>query len=210
MTMMLLCRAVKRMAKTIIESLLALPQDNPRTPLETLPMPAPATQVVPQAPNGHTNGARPQLNTTDETALTVLGADIETRERVTISLDERFQGTYCIGSTGTGKTTLLLNMILSDIRAGRPLALIEPHSDLTKHVIATMPQERHKDVIYLDVTDNTASFSLNFYECPAGADLTEVAKIASFVMHVFEKVGIFDYPPEKVKFITVHFLSTKW
>ena len=49
-------------------------------------------------------------------------------------------------------------------------------------------QERLKDVIYLDITDSTSSFGLNFFECPAGADDTEVAKVASFVMHVFEKV----------------------
>jgi DNA segregation ATPase FtsK/SpoIIIE-like protein len=46
---------------------------------------------------------------------TVLGEDRETGEAVGLSLDERLQGLYVIGSTGTGKTTLLLNMILSDI-----------------------------------------------------------------------------------------------
>ena len=51
-----------------------------------------------------------------------------------------------------------------------------------------MPEERLKDVIYLDITDSASSFGLNFFECPAGADDTEVAKVASFVMHVFEKV----------------------
>src|SRR5437762_13470057 len=68
------------------------------------------------------------------------------------------------------------------------LLVIEPHGDLTRNVIAAMPEKRLKDVIYLDITDSASSFGLNFFECPAGADLTEVAKIASFVMHVFEKV----------------------
>ena len=51
-----------------------------------------------------------------------------------------------------------------------------------------MPEARLKDIIYLDLTDSTSSFGLNFFECPVGADDTEAAKIASFVMHVFEKV----------------------
>jgi Type IV secretory system Conjugative DNA transfer len=51
-----------------------------------------------------------------------------------------------------------------------------------------MPEERLKDVLYLDLTDSTCSFGLNFFECPTGADDSEAAIIASFVMHVFEKV----------------------
>ena len=51
-----------------------------------------------------------------------------------------------------------------------------------------MPQGQLKDTIYLDITDSSSSFGLNFFECPGGADDTEVAKVASFVMHVFEKV----------------------
>jgi hypothetical protein len=48
---------------------------------------------------------------------TVLGDDRETGEAVSLTLNERLQGLYVIGATGTGKTTLLLNMILSDIYA---------------------------------------------------------------------------------------------
>jgi hypothetical protein len=55
-------------------------------------------------------------------------------------------------------------------------------------VIAAIPQERLNDIVYLDITDSSGSFGLNFFECPAGADLTEMAKVASFVMHTFEKV----------------------
>jgi type IV secretory system conjugative DNA transfer VirD4/TraG family protein len=140
------------------------------------------------APNGHTNGTRPQPGFPDESMSTVLGPDCETGEPVTISLKERLLGLYVIGATGTGKTTLDLNMILSDIHQKRGVFLVEPHSDLTRAVIAAMPEEQLKDVIYLDLTDSTSSFGLNFFESPAGADVTEVAKIASFVMHVFEKV----------------------
>jgi hypothetical protein len=124
----------------------------------------------------------------EDRPTTILGMADTTGRKVWLSLRQRFQGVYCIGATGVGKSVLLLNMILSDIRLGRGVCLIEPHGDQTRQVIAAMPKERLKDVIYLDITDSTSSFGLNFFECPAGADLTEVAKIASFVMHVFEKV----------------------
>jgi len=93
-----------------------------------------------------------------------------------------------LGVTGAGKSTLDLNLITSDIRQGLGVCLIEPHGDLTRQVIAAMPEERLNDVIYLDLTDSHRSFGLNFFECPPGADVTEVAKIASFVGHVFEKI----------------------
>jgi hypothetical protein len=123
-----------------------------------------------------------------ERLATPLGTDVETWQEVGIPLPARFQGVYCIGATGTGKTTLLENMVLSDISKNHGLCLIEPHGDLTKHVIAAMPERRLNDVIYLDITDSTSSFGLNFFEVEAGADDTEIAKVASFVMHLFETV----------------------
>src|SRR4029450_1575245 len=79
-------------------------------------------------------------------------------------------------------------MILSDICSNHGMCLVEPHGDITRAVIAAMPERRLNDVIYLDITDSTASFGLNFFECSPGADLSEVAKVASFVMHLFEAV----------------------
>jgi hypothetical protein len=151
------------------------------------PLPVTVQNVRPALPVSAT-GTRPQPQARVDNASIVLGTDIQTGQKVTISLKELLQSLYGIGTTGSGKSTLLLNMILSHIRLKRGVCLIEPHGDGTKQLIAAMPEERLKDVIYLDITDSTASFSLNFFECPAGADLTEVAKIASFVMHVFEKV----------------------
>jgi hypothetical protein len=119
---------------------------------------------------------------------TTLGTDSATDKEVCITLPARFQGVYCIGATGTGKTTLLLNMILSDIHLNRGICLIEPHGDLTRQVIAAMPEQRLEDVIYLDLADSSRSFGLNFFQCEAQAEVSDVAKVASFVMHVFEKV----------------------
>jgi DNA segregation ATPase FtsK/SpoIIIE-like protein len=65
------------------------------------------------------NGTAPQPRTLDESSIvTVLGTDIKTGQEVTVSLKERYMGLYVIGATGTGKTTLDLTMILSDINQG--------------------------------------------------------------------------------------------
>ena len=60
---------------------------------------------------------------------------------------------YLIGKTGTGKSTLLLNMIVSDIREGRGVALIDPHGDLAERVLDFVPKERIDDVIYFNPGD---------------------------------------------------------
>ncbi len=46
---------------------------------------------------------------------------------------------YIIGKTGTGKSTLLANMVISDIQNGNGLALIDPHGDLAEEVLALYP-----------------------------------------------------------------------
>jgi ABC-type cobalamin/Fe3+-siderophores transport system ATPase subunit len=48
--------------------------------------------------------------------MLILGSDIADGEQVTLSSDDRKQGTYIIGVNGTGKTVLLLNIALSDIQ----------------------------------------------------------------------------------------------
>ena len=166
------------------------PKTHPPQPGAAKPPSLPHPRPQPPLPQGQ----RPNASGTaaddldEDRPTTILGIADTTDRKVWLSLRQRFQGVYCIGAAGVGKSVLLLNMILSDIRLGRGVCLIEPHGDQSHQVIAAMPAERLKDVIYLDITDNTASFSLNFFEAPVGADITEVAKIASFVMHVFEKV----------------------
>jgi hypothetical protein len=78
-------------------------------------------------------------------------------------------------------------MILADIRAGYGVALIEPH-DLTAKVLAGIPDERLPDVVYLDMTDLQSVFSVNLFAVDDPTDMNEVARAASFVMHLFERV----------------------
>jgi len=68
---------------------------------------------------------------------------------------------YIIGKTGTGKTTLLQNMILSDIKDGNGLALVDPHGDLAEALLNFIPRRRIKDLIYFNPADLEFPIGLN-------------------------------------------------
>lgn len=72
-----------------------------------------------------------------------------------IDAHERRQHVYLLGQTGTGKSTLLRNMIIQDIEAGRGVGLIDPHGDLAEEVLDYIPPWRTDDVVYFDPTDRS-------------------------------------------------------
>jgi Type IV secretion-system coupling protein DNA-binding domain len=122
------------------------------------------------------------------TLYAVIGTNLKTSKYVPIPLEDRQLGLYIIGTTGTGKSTLLANLILTDIKQGLGVCLIEPHGDLTKKVLSCIPEERLQDVILLDLMDSEYPFGLNIFECRNPKDINEVAKTVTFVFHVFEKM----------------------
>jgi hypothetical protein len=121
-------------------------------------------------------------------SYSILGADVKESTDIRISQQERRQGLYIIGTTGTGKSTLIANLILTDISQGLGVCLIEPHGDLTNTVLGGITEQRLKDVIYLDVTDSEYPFGLNLFECREPSTIREMALTANFVQHVFEKI----------------------
>lgn len=68
---------------------------------------------------------------------------------------------YIIGKTGTGKSTLIQNMVISDIREGNGLCLIDPHGDLAEGILDFIPKKRVKDVIYFNLADLEYPIALN-------------------------------------------------
>jgi hypothetical protein len=127
-----------------------------------------------------------------QTPYSIIGTDIEEENiEIGISLKARLQSTYIIGQNGTGKTALISNLIHQDIGNNLGLALLDPHGDLTKAVISSMPENRLKDVIYLNLEDVDYPFGLNLFECPC-LTISDIAKTASFVYHVFQKIWQLD------------------
>ncbi|OGY21170.1 MAG: hypothetical protein A3A65_03530 [Candidatus Chisholmbacteria bacterium RIFCSPLOWO2_01_FULL_49_14] len=83
--------------------------------------------------------------------------------KVYISGDDRQRHMYIIGKTGTGKSELLKEMILQDIRAGKGVCFIDPH-DMVEKLMELIPPERAEDVIYFDPSDTERPMGLNMLE----------------------------------------------
>src|SRR3954452_5414555 len=100
-----------------------------------------------------------------QTSYSIIGADLNEDVDIGISLKARLLTTYLIGASGTGKSTLVANLVISDIKSGLGVAVLDPHGDLIKTIIAALPENRVKDVIYLNIEDVDHPYGLNLYEC---------------------------------------------
>ena len=78
-----------------------------------------------------------------------------------LSIDDARQHLHLIGPTGTGKSTLLANLICQDIAAGRSVVVVEPKGDLVQDVLARIPPNRTEDVVVLDPTGSDYPVGLN-------------------------------------------------
>ena len=99
--------------------------------------------------------------------------------------DDRRRHVYVIGKTGVGKSTLLENMAIADIKDGRGVGLIDPHGDLAETLLDHIPEERLDDVIYFDPSDTEYPIAFNPLEQVGGEHRHLVA---SSMMGVFKKI----------------------
>lgn len=83
---------------------------------------------------------------------------------VYISDEDRRRHLYIIGQTGTGKSALMTNMALDDIRQGKGVCVIDPHGDLVDSVLGGIPSDRIKDVIVFDPGNINRPIGLNMLE----------------------------------------------
>src|SRR5439155_10486151 len=95
---------------------------------------------------------------------------------VAIPADIRARHCYIAGATGTGKSTLLTNMMVQDIAAGHGVGLLDPHGDLVKVILRHVPRNRIEDVVLFDASDIEFPFALNILEA---RDETERERIVA-------------------------------
>lgn len=95
--------------------------------------------------------------------------------RPSLSEEQRTRHIHIIGSTGSGKSNLLLNMITQDIEAGSGLCAIDPAGDLVDAVVANIPDSRLDDVILFDPADIEHPIGLNVLHAHSELEKTLIA-----------------------------------
>ena len=115
-----------------------------------------------------------------------------------IKPDDRRRHVYIIGKTGMGKSTLLENMIYSDIMAGKGVGVVDPHGDLAEAVMKFVPKNRTNDVILFDPSDSDFPLAFNLLE---GKNPAQRGLVASGLIGVIKKLNIDSWGPRLEHFL---------
>lgn len=107
------------------------------------------------------------------------------RERFGLLPQDRLRHLWLIGKTGTGKSTLLANMIRQDMVRGEGFALLDPHGDLVRAVLPFVPTSRTNDVLLFDAADTGYPISLNVFRAGRQAH-PDPGLLASQLVSVFK------------------------
>lgn len=85
-------------------------------------------------------------------------------QNVYLSEEDRRRHMYIIGQTGTGKSVFLFSLALQDIKAGKGVAIIDPHGSDLAMLLEKIPEERIKDVVYFDASDTQRPLGINILD----------------------------------------------
>jgi DNA helicase HerA-like ATPase len=108
---------------------------------------------------------------------------IETQ--VMLNDEMRLRHTHIIGATGVGKSTLIANMLIEDIKQGNGCALFDPHGDIVEDILARVPENRRDDVILIDPSDNDYAIGFNLLVATTDAEKIVLSSdlVSSFKRH---------------------------
>jgi hypothetical protein len=132
-------------------------------------------------------------NSLPQTGRTLGQSDFAGMKRpVALTPTASTRGLYILGPTGTGKTSLIKNLVSDDLRAGRGLAVIETNGDLVKELCDLIPPERVGDVVLLDPTDRRYAVGFNPF-----ASSSDPSLIADQLGELFQRLwsAYWDHAP---------------
>ncbi|HPJ97894.1 MAG TPA: type IV secretion system DNA-binding domain-containing protein [Candidatus Hydrogenedentes bacterium] len=101
---------------------------------------------------------------------------------------DRTRHVYILGSTGTGKSTLLANMIIQDIRNGHGVSVLDPHGDLYTQILENIPPERVDDLILINPCDTERAVGINFLEAADPSCRKEMHLLVNEMMSIFKRL----------------------
>ena len=113
---------------------------------------------------------------------------------------------WVLGKTGTGKSTLLTNLIYEDMQAGRGLMVIDPHGDLVEALLALVPIHRLPETIYFNPADTDYPLAFNPLDCTTGLSASLVADLSyRFWIKANNFQGLFESLPHYVATIKLSY-----
>ena len=105
-----------------------------------------------------------------------------TAEPLRIKSADRRHHAYVVGKSGVGKSTLIRNMAIQDMRNGNGVGVIDPHGDLIEDLLDHVPKSRTDDVMYVNPADAQHPIGFNMLEV---RDDQDKELIASSIISVF-------------------------
>lgn len=125
----------------------------------------------------------------DDEKVTYFGETDARNKRVKFGIrsKDRSRHMYAIGKTGMGKSTLLENLAVQDIRDGNGIAFLDPHGKSADLLLEYIPKERINDVIYFAPFDMEYPVSFNVME-DVGTERRHL--VSSGLMSAFKKIWV--------------------
>jgi len=119
-------------------------------------------------------------------AATIIGKTLYRNVEVKFGIKkpDRRKHMYIIGKTGTGKSTLIKNMIIQDMKAGEGVAILDPHGQLVDELLNAVPENRLDDVVIFNPADADYPISLNMLEM---VDPKQRTLMADTLVDIFKK-----------------------
>src|ERR671915_2154838 len=137
-----------------------------------------------------------------------IGADTETDQPISIGDIERRSGLYILGKPGMGKTSLMVNMALSDMENGHGVFFLDPHGDAIDDIVIRLTYEQNKNVILLDPTNEIRTFGINLTSCKDVSDLHERSMAYNRAYGIFEQIWHAEFKERPwLQLITSHTLK---
>ncbi|MFL6109897.1 MAG: type IV secretory system conjugative DNA transfer family protein [Catenulispora sp.] len=89
---------------------------------------------------------------------------------------------HIIGATGSGKSTLMTNLILDDVEAGRGVVVVDPKGDMVADILARLPRSAKDRTVLYDADDSA---------CPPRLNVLQADSVEDTDMVVDNVTGIF-------------------